>query len=432
VGIDPLRCNDRVIYALDYFWGLFAYKHLSYHKTSGQPILQISSWPLYLIEDIYHLRSLLSSAMLYTVRIYKEENMQSDPYRLLAQRLDSLPNGFPPSPDGLELKLLAKLFTPQEAELAAQLRLTLENSRQISERIGGDPQEVRDMLKSMARRGLINAGRVDGGLGYGLLPFVVGIYELQVSSIDADLAQLFEQYYQQTFGQVLKIEPAVHRVIPVRESVQVDMEIRPFESAVDIVNNAQAWGVLECICRKQKALIGDPCDHPLEVCMTLSQKPGVFDQSSYIRALTRDEALATLQIAAEAGLVHTVSNNQHGDSYICNCCTCSCGILRGISELGIANAVAHSAFINHVNEELCIGCEDCLEFCQFEALTMDIVAQVDQLRCVGCGVCVQACPEGALSLARRPEQELVPVPLSKSEWMQQRAFARGIDIQEVL
>jgi electron transport complex protein RnfB len=358
--------------------------------------------------------------------------MPQNPYQLLALRLDSLPNGYPPSPDGLELKLLERLFTPQEAELASQLRLTFESSRQIAERTGGNPKKVRDMLKSMSKRGLINAGRVEGGLGYGLLPFVVGIYEMQVNTLDAEIAQLFEQYYQQSFGHILKIEPAVHRVIPVGESVQVDMEIRPYESAADIVSNAKAWGVVDCICRKQKALLGDPCDHPVEVCMMLNQKPGAFDQSSNIRALSLDEALAVLQIAAEAGLVHSVSNDQRGSSYICNCCTCSCGILRGISELGIANAVAHSAFVNTVDEDLCIACEDCLEYCQFDALSMDLIAQVDQLRCVGCGVCVQACAENALILVRRPEHEVTTVPLSKSDWMQQRATARGIDIQEVL
>ena len=358
--------------------------------------------------------------------------MPPNPYQLLARRLDSLPNGYPPSPDSLEIKLLERLYTPQEAELASLLRLTLENSRQIAERTGGDHQEVRDMLKSMAKRGLINAGRIEGGLGYGLLPFVVGIYEMQVESLDAEMAQLFEQYYQQSFGSVLNIEPAVHRVIPVGESVQVDMQIRPYESASDIVKNASAWGVVDCICRKQKALIGDPCDHPVEVCMMLNQNAGAFDNSSYIRALTLEEALDTLQIAAEAGLVHSVSNNQHGESYICNCCTCSCGILRGISELGIANAVAKSAFVNTVDEDLCLACEDCLEYCQFNALSMDFTAQVDQLRCVGCGVCVQACPENALILVRRPEQEVVPVPGSKSEWMQQRAAARHLDLTEVL
>ena len=358
--------------------------------------------------------------------------MPPNPYQLLARRLDSLPNGYPPSPDGLEIKLLERLYTPQEAELASLLRLTLENFRQIAERTGGDPKEVRDMLKSMARRGLINAGRIEGGLGYGLLPFVVGIYEMQVESLDAEMAQLFEQYYKQSFGDILNVEPAVHRVIPVGESVQVDMEIRPYESAADIVKNANAWGVVDCICRKQKELIGDPCDHPLEVCMMLNQKPGAFNSSSHIRALTMEEALDTLQIAAEAGLVHSVSNDQRGSSYICNCCTCSCGILRGISELGIANAVAQSAFVNTVEEDLCIACEDCLEYCQFDALSMDFTAQVDQLRCVGCGVCVQACPENALILVRRPEREIEQIPLSKSEWMQKRAEARGIDLEQVL
>jgi Pyruvate/2-oxoacid:ferredoxin oxidoreductase delta subunit len=210
------------------------------------------------------------------------------------------------------------------------------------------------------------------------------------------------------------------------------MEIRPYESAADIVTNAQAWGVVDCICRKQKALIGDACDHPVEVCMMLNQNPGAFDQSSHIRSLTLDEAMATLQVAAEAGLVHSVSNDQRGSSYICNCCTCSCGILRGISELGIANAVAHSAFVNQVDEDLCIACEDCLEYCQFDALSMEFTAQVDQLRCVGCGVCVQSCPENALILVRRPEREVELVPSSKSDWMQQRAAARGIDLTQVL
>jgi hypothetical protein len=48
------------------------------------------------------------------------------PYRRLATRLNELPNGFPPASDGAELRLLAYLFTPEEAALAAQLWLTLQ------------------------------------------------------------------------------------------------------------------------------------------------------------------------------------------------------------------------------------------------------------------------------------------------------------------
>ncbi len=116
-------------------------------------------------------------------------------------------------------------------------------------------------------------------------------------------------------------------VIPVMESVRIDMEIHPYESAASIIDSAAAWGVLDCICRKQKALIGDPCEHPVDVCMALSARPGAFDNTPVVKAQTRVEALDTLQRAAQAGLVHSVSNSQSGVTYICNCCTCSCGIL---------------------------------------------------------------------------------------------------------
>ncbi len=40
--------------------------------------------------------------------------MNENAYRTLAQRLDALPNGFSPTPDGAELRLLAKKLTAGE------------------------------------------------------------------------------------------------------------------------------------------------------------------------------------------------------------------------------------------------------------------------------------------------------------------------------
>ena len=356
-----------------------------------------------------------------------------NPYKQLAERLDALPNAFPPTEDGAELRLLEKLFTPEEAALAAQLRLTLETVNQLVERLQMDKRELRQQLKAMQRKGLITAGRAPGGgFGYGLLPFVVGIYEMQVPRMDAELAELFEAYYTQVFGESLRIHPQVHRVIPVQESVKAGLEVRPFESAVEIINSVQAWGVTDCICRKQKALIGDPCEHPLDVCMVLHERPGIFDGSTYIKALTKDEALATLRRAADAGLVHSVSNNQQGQWYICNCCTCSCGVLRGMAELGIANVVARSSFVNQVDEASCIACGACVEACPFGAMSVDDVAHVDRVRCVGCGVCTLSCPQEALHLVERPADEVLPPPETEMDWHKERAEARGIDLNKVL
>ncbi len=362
--------------------------------------------------------------------------MNESPYQKLARRLDTLPNGYPPTPDGAELQLLEHIFSPQEAELASQLRLTLETVDEIAARIGAEASAIRPLLKAMSRKGLIRAGRAEsGGLGFGLLPFVVGIYENQIGCIDEELARLFEAYYQQAFVKMVTVEPAFHRVVPVNQTVRNDMTIAPFEDVTALIENAQAWGVQDCICRVQKKLIGEPCDHPVDVCMVFYHKPGVFNEHPYIHPLTKEEAYATLQRAAEAGLVHTLSNSQDGHSYICNCCTCSCGILRGIAEMGISNVVARSPFVNTVDPEMCAGCEICVDYCQFDALSLrpeDVYIQIDSVRCVGCGVCVPHCPEEALSLVRRPEDEIPPIPKTHEDWLRERAVFRGIDLSEIL
>lgn len=357
--------------------------------------------------------------------------MDEQAYRHLARHLDALPNGFPPTDSGIELRLLAKLFTPQEAEVASQLRLKLESPQQITARIGLELHTLRPILKSMARRGLIAFGKVGSSIGYGALPFVVGIYEMQIGVIDQELAQLFEDYYRQSFHRALTQQPPVHRIIPVGESLRTDIEIQPYESACGVLDRAAAWGVLDCICRTQKALIGDDCGHPLDVCLAMSQTPGAFEHNPVIRPLTHEQALATLHRAAEAGLVHSVSNAQEGTWYVCNCCTCSCGVLRGLRELGAANVVARSAFVCRVDSALCTGCELCLERCQFDALSIEEGARVDEARCVGCGVCTLACPEHALVLWRRPAEEVKPPPPTEAEWRLARAQSRGIDLQAI-
>jgi Na+-translocating ferredoxin:NAD+ oxidoreductase subunit B len=354
------------------------------------------------------------------------------PYQKLAKRLDTLPNGFPPTPDGSELRLLAKLYSPEEAEIASQLRLTLETPKQIAARIGGEEHSLRKQLKEMSLRGLIAAGKAQGGLGFGLMPFVVGVYEMQFASMDEELAELFESYYYQAFRKMLEMQPPIHRVIPVNQSIPFGIEVQPFESAAKIIASNKSWGVLDCICRKQKMLIGQPCQHPLDVCMAMSTIPGAFDHSPTIRALTQDEALQVLRRAAEAGLVHSVSNNQDGLWYICNCCTCSCGILRGMSELGLAGVVARSAFVNTVDSQLCVLCGDCIERCQFNALSMEETLNIDTRRCTGCGVCVLTCQEGALQLVLRPETEITPPPVRDIDWMKARARSRELDLDEVL
>ncbi len=357
-----------------------------------------------------------------------------DAYRRLAERLNALPNGFPRTESGVELRLLARLFTPEQADLAADLRLTPEPAEAVAARTGRDPQATYRTLKQMARQGLVRAVRGKGRFHFALLPFVVGIYEFQLPRMDAELAALFEQYYQESQGRIIIREtPSVHRVIPVEEAVPAGFEVYPLARARELLENAKAWGVRDCICRVQKRLIGQGCDHPVENCLVFAPVAGAFDHSPVDRAISKKEALRILQEAEAAGLVHTTGNYRDGHSYICNCCTCSCGILRGVAEFGILNAVAHSDFRAIVDAEVCAACGDCVERCQFGALSVpDAQCVVDVQRCVGCGLCISACPTGALQLTRRPADQITPLPANDHEWLLQRAQARNLSLDDVL
>lgn len=355
-------------------------------------------------------------------------------YRQLAERLNTIPNGFPPTESGVELRLLEKLFTPEEARLASAMRLTREAAADIAPRAGMHPVQSERILKDMARKGLIRAGKGDTGLTFGLMPFVVGIYEAQLPHMDVELASLVEQYFQETYGELTRTPPALHRVIPVEEAIPVGLEIYPFQRASELIESARSWGVRDCICRVQRQLIGQGCEHPLEVCLVFAPVEGAFDHSQVDRPISKEEALEILRQSEEAGLVHTAGNYRDQHNYICNCCTCSCGILRGISEFGIPTAVARSEFHAAVDAELCSACEDCLPRCQFRALSIseDLVCNVDYAHCVGCGVCTTVCSTGALHLEPRPEEEIQPPPKDLQSWMMARARERHLAPGDVL
>jgi ferredoxin len=352
--------------------------------------------------------------------------MYAESYHALAKRLDSFPQGYPATDNGKELAILEYLFTPEEANLASQLTLEYTPLSEIAEFAGCSLSIAVDLVKSMASKGLVHIKRGDKGIEVMLYPFVVGFYENQVFCMDETFAQLFEDYFHEAFTGLLSITPQFHRVIPIHESIQTNVEILPEEDVMHLLTQKKAWGVLDCICRKQQALLGNPCEHPIHVCLGMSDVPGAFDRSEAIEALDLEGAVAVLEKAADAGLVHTISNNKRDITYVCSCCTCSCGILRGIAEAGIANVVARSSYVAEVNQEKCINCGICETVCPFHAITLMDVAEVEGSSCFGCGVCIRNCPEDAISLMKRNPENILEIPETENDWLKLRAKTRNV------
>jgi Pyruvate/2-oxoacid:ferredoxin oxidoreductase delta subunit len=346
-----------------------------------------------------------------------------DPYVALAAALDRLPNGFPRTPSGVELRLLARLATPDEASLAALMGRESEPFEDIAARAGLGPDAARRRLMEMAKRGLVWISKGEGQLKFRLAAFVYGIWESQVDQLDHDLVHLFEAYMQDGGAKgIMGVEPAIHRVLPAHGAVKTE-RILPYEDVRAIILAANAFHVSDCICRKERDIAGHrACSFPVRNCLGISP----VTRKPVPGGITRDEALALLDEAEQAGLVHSVSNLKTGMSYVCNCCGCCCAVLRSINELGLAHSIAAASCRAVVDRETCTGCLVCVERCQVEAIALrDGVAVVDHGRCIGCGLCVTGCAPAAVRLERRPDADIVPPPEDFAAWEAARLANRG-------
>lgn len=350
-------------------------------------------------------------------------------YERLADVLDTLPNGFPRTDSGVEMKLLKKTFEPDEADLFCELRLTFENVDQIAKRTGRDPEELAALLDRMWQRGLVFGVDLGGTRLYKMVPWVFGLYEFQINRMDREFVELCEEYMPHFGVQFFQNGPNLMRVAPIEHQLQNAQEAMPYDRVSTIIENGQSFGVNDCICKKERAMLDKGCEKPREVCLAIAPVPGVFDNHPLgLRVISKDEAYDILKKSEEAGLVHLVGNVQNGQFFICNCCGCCCGVLRSVNELGITGAVSTN-YVAIIDEDLCIQCGVCAdERCQVNAIDLiDAVYRVNRQKCIGCGLCITTCPSEAVSLVAKPEDMRETPPVSEEEWFAQRGKARGVD-----
>jgi len=354
-------------------------------------------------------------------------------YKKLAQVLDTLPNGFPSTENGVELKLLQKIFTPDEAELFCDLRLTFETPEQISERTGRPQEGLGDKLDIMWNKGQVFGVDFGEVKVYKMIPWVFGIFEFQLNRMDREFAELSEAYFPVFSKAFFRNGPQLMQVMPIEKEIQNNQFAMPYEQVSTIIENGQSFAVNDCICKKEKALLDQRCDKPIEVCMAIAPIPNFFENDNFWggRVITKDEAYKLLQSAEEAGLVHMTSNVQSGQFYICNCCGCCCGILRSINDLGINNVI-HSNYYAVIDPDLCISCGVCADDrCQVNAIEeADDAYAVIKEKCIGCALCLTTCPEEAIRFERKPESECIEPSVDENEWFEKRAKARGVDYSQ--
>lgn len=111
-------------------------------------------------------------------------------YKKVAKVLDTLPNGFPSTESGVEIKLLKKVFTREQADLFCDLRLTFETVEEIAKRTGRPMEGLEEMLISMAKSGQLFMIKLEATRYFKMLPWVFGLYEFQLGRLDREFAEL--------------------------------------------------------------------------------------------------------------------------------------------------------------------------------------------------------------------------------------------------
>jgi electron transport complex protein RnfB len=349
----------------------------------------------------------------------------TDVYARLREHLDELPSGFPATETGVELRILKRLFEPDEAELACRVGIKLETAEAIAARAGIPADEAAVRLASLARKGLIFSIEAPEHPGrYMAAQFVIGIWEYHVNDLDRELIRDVEEYLpalaQEAFGHIPQL-----RTIPVGRSLDARLDVLPYEQAEELVRTQTKFLVAPCICRREHKMKGAGCDKRLEACLVFGWAADYYARNGLGRFITLEETLSILREAEAQGLVLQPSNSQEIVN-ICCCCGDCCQVLLHLKRLPAPALAAASPFAAELRTEDCTACEACIERCQMEALHMaGNTAELAPERCIGCGLCVSSCPSGALRLVRKPSADQPPVPKTPREALALRAASRA-------
>jgi len=349
--------------------------------------------------------------------------MTENVYTRLRKFLDTLPAGFPETPTGVEIKILKKLFTLEQAELTMKLKSAPEAVSDIAERTGMDESELAEKLEEMAQNGLIFRVRDGEKRLYQAFQFVVGIYEFQVNRIDREFCELFEEYMPYIGMSLASVSTHQLRVVPVASALSNNTEVAPYNQVKEMIEKEDIISVTQCICKKEKGILGNPCEKPQEVCLMFGKFAQFFIDNNNARQISTEEALKVIGLAEENGLVLTPINSQVLEA-VCCCCSCCCPTLTNIKMFPNPGELVKSYYRSTIDEELCTGCGECMEICPMEAIEdVNDISQVIKERCIGCGLCVSRCPVEAISMEEKGDTEAPPITFE--ETMDRIAVERG-------
>ncbi|MBC7264042.1 MAG: 4Fe-4S binding protein [Chloroflexi bacterium] len=297
--------------------------------------------------------------------------------------------------------------------------IPIEKLEQKAAKIGIPRERLHEIVQRLIPEGIIDSYVSPSGRLCGRAP-VIALLEFQVrlkedSPMRAVCVKVMNAFIEGAvdviptrtpYYRVLPVEATLtgetERVeIPIHEVVPDPRQVLPIDVISEMIKKEPIIAVADCYCRSTKKLLGEGCGHPLETCFYFNELAMIKLESGYGRRVDYDEAMRILRDCEVQGLVHNVSNCEGKIQTLCNCCACSCAVMKAIVR-GQKNVGAPSRFVVAFDESSCTLCGECVEACQLHNFsTMDHRLVVKTENCIGCGQCVSRCPQGALRMVLR-------------------------------
>ncbi len=331
------------------------------------------------------------------------------------------------------LPSIKAFLTTEEAALLTGLPFKPTELNELADLKGTQPDHLREKLDALAKRGVVWRTEKDGSNLYNLNDAFFIFFRGPFSAIHLEqpaeaMAPYLNRYLRDgLMDQLAPVNTKPLRTIPIGGTVEDPRRIAPYEDVMSIVESQNFVAVSHCACRQRKRVDPDSarCKHPEEVCLHFGGLARYLVENGLSRQISKEEAIDILQCAAEAGLVHAVSNRQKDADTICNCCSCCCIFFESYHVLKHEKSHDFSNYRLRINAETCKACGLCVQRCPVQALKLEdspvsrnkqgqAAKIVHSNQCLGCGVCAYKCPTQSLFL--EPRMEIQEPPKDVLEW----------------
>lgn len=191
-------------------------------------------------------------------------------------------------------------------------------------------------------------------------------------------------------------------------------QIVPLEDAEKIVDLVPSITRIPCVCRSVTTGKNDA-----RYCLLLGVNPthmnhGWTELNTHLEILSQKTAKELLQSFDQQGLVHSIwTFKTPFIGAICNC-DHDCIAYKMQVSLNLMDIMFRGEYMARIDPLKCVGCRQCLRFCQFGAIeysSLNGKCKINPLKCYGCGLCRVACKKEGIFLHDRSDASNLTVVL---------------------